>query len=33
VLERLGVQRQDEVTDGYDVLMNKRLAMVLVDSE
>lgn len=33
VLERLGAQRQDEVTDGYDVLMNKRLAMALVDSE
>ncbi|MNR35913.1 CYTH domain protein [compost metagenome] len=28
VLKRLGVQSDDEVTDGYDVLMNKKLAAV-----
>lgn len=33
VFERLGVQPEDEVTDGYDVLMNKKLAAALVDSE
>lgn len=33
VLNRLGVQAEDEVTDGYDVLMNKKLALALVDGE
>jgi adenylate cyclase class 2 len=28
VLQSFGVQRDDEVTDGYDVLMNKKLAVV-----
>lgn len=33
VLEKFGVRREDEVTDGYDVLMNKKLAVTLADNE
>lgn len=33
VLVRLGVQPEDEVTDGYDVLMNKKLAIAVVVGE
>lgn len=29
VLERLGVNRNDEVTDGYDVLMRKKLGLAV----
>lgn len=33
VLDRLGIQPEDEVIDGYDVLMNKKLASAVAASE